>query len=637
MSLIKQLWIAVALVMALAFGTSTAVNVLSARHYLEQQLQVKNIDNATALALSLSQLPKDPVTIELQVAAQFDVGHYRFIRIVSPTGQTLVERQFNDRLPGAPRWFTELIPIRAVPGQAQIQDGWKQYGTLTLASHEQYAYNSLWDGLVWLLLWFVPGAVITGCIGTLGLRYVTRPLAEVVAQAEAIAQRRFRSIAEPRTPELRSLVRAMNSMTERLRAMFNEEAARLDALRQKVNFDALTGIAGREHFLSQLHELLSGEGAGAEGTLVLLRLTDLNAINARLGHPRTDQLIAQLGQVLREHSQEHSGQQVGRLTAGDFSVVCPTLCSPAQVAIELHKRLHQQWLPNWVTEVPDLFHLAAVSYHRDQPIGDLLSNADEALVVAETQSSNSWYASSSDSSHVARSATQWHGLLTEAVALQQLRLVFYRVLARGGQSDLHREGMVRLQAGSAGTLLPAGDFMPMADHLHLTAPIDLMVVKLALEHLRAAGGKVAINLSAQTIVDFGFRHELMQLLEAQQSLCQRLSLEVSEYGVFRQFDAFCDLAHSVKPLGCHVGIDYFGQRFVEAGKLTELGLDYIKVHPSYVHGIADNRGNQEFLSGLCKATHHFGIVVIAAGVRDASALPLLDSLGFDGSTGPGIG
>ena len=43
MSLIKQLWIAIALVMTIAFGVSMVVSVLSARHYLEQQLQVKNL------------------------------------------------------------------------------------------------------------------------------------------------------------------------------------------------------------------------------------------------------------------------------------------------------------------------------------------------------------------------------------------------------------------------------------------------------------------------------------------------------------------------------------------------------------------------------------------------------------------
>lgn len=636
MSLIKQLWIAIIVVMTIAFGGSMVVSVLSARHYLEQQLQVKNIDNATALALSLSQLPKDPVTVELQVAAQFDAGHYRFIRIVSPTGQTLVERVYTGRLQGAPAWFARLIPIRAAPGQALIQDGWKQYGTLTLASHEQYVYKSLWEGTLELLLWFVLGSVITGIAGTLAIRFITRPLGDVVGQAEAIAERRFLRIAEPRTPELRSVVRAMNSMVERLKAMFSEEAARLEALRQKVNLDALTGLSGREHFLSQLRELLVGEASAAEGTLVALRLKDLNLLNAQLGHQRTDALLRQLGELLKDDAREHAGEQAGRLKGGEFAVVCPGIVSPVQAATELHQRLSQHWLPNWAAEAPELFHLAAVRYRRGQDIGDLLSRADEALAHAEAQGPNSWHASDADGGHATRPAEQWRSLLTEAATDGKLRLTFYRVVGSDGHAAIHQEGMIRLQVDDAGTLLPAGDFMPMAAHLNLTAPIDLKVVKLAIDHLRTTPGDIAVNLSAETIADFNFRHELTQLLEGHPDICKRLLFEVPEYGVFKQFDAFRDLVHAVKPLGCRVGIEYFGQRFAEGDKLADLGLDYIKVHPSYVRGIAGNPGNQEFLKGLCAVARNFGIVAIALGVESDSDLPLLASLGFDGVTGPGV-
>jgi EAL domain-containing protein (putative c-di-GMP-specific phosphodiesterase class I) len=185
-------------------------------------------------------------------------------------------------------------------------------------------------------------------------------------------------------------------------------------------------------------------------------------------------------------------------------------------------------------------------------------------------------------------------------------------------------------------LLPAGDFMPMAAHLNLTAPIDLQVVKLAIERLRTMPGDIAVNLSAETIADFNFRHELALLLRANPDMCKRLLFEVPEYGVFKQFHAFRDLVGTVKPLGCRVGIEYFGQRFAESDKLASLGLDYIKIHPSYVHGIASNPGNQEFLKGLCSVARNFGIVVIALGVESESDLPLLASLGFDGVTGPGV-
>ena len=636
MSLIKHLWIAIALVMTLAIGGSMVVSVLSARHYLEQQLQVKNIDNATALALSLSQLSKDPVLVELQVAAQFDAGHYRFIRITSPGGKVLVERVFADQPRGVPQWFVALAALHSVPGQALVQDGWSQYGTLTLASQEQYAYQSLWDGTLALLAWFVLGALATGAVGTVLLRIITRPLGVVVDQAEAIAQRRFVAIPEPRTPEFRTLARAMNDMVGRLKTMFNEEAARLEALRQKVNRDALTGLSSREYFLSHLQEALQGDQMVSTGSLVLVRLPDLNVLNRRLGREQANTLLMDVGRALYESGQGRTGQRAGRIKGAEFAVLCPGFDSAQAAALDIHARLTQQVLPRWIERVPDLFHLSAVRYHRDQPMGELLSLADEALAQAANQGANTWRALEDGNAKAAVPAEQWRSLLTEAVAGGRLALNFFPVMSGDGTSSLHREGVIRLQVDAQGTLLCAGDFMPMAAQLNLTAPIDLRVVKLAIEHLRTSSGDIAVNLSAETIADFHFRNELTQLLKAYPEVCQRLLFEVPEYGVFRQFDAFRDLARNLKQMGCRIGVEYFGQRFAQSDKLADLGLDYIKVHPSYIHGVADNPGNQEFLRGLCKVAHSIGITVLALGVERQADLPLLAALGFDGATGPGI-
>ena len=636
MSLIKQLWIAIALVMTVAFGGSMIVSVLSARHYLEQQLQVKNIVNATALALSLSQLPKDPVMVELQVAAQFDAGHYRFIRITSPKGVVLVERIGVSKLEGAPEWFVKLFPVHTTPGQAQVQDNWIQYGTLTLASQEIYAYKSLWDGTVELLLWFLLGAAITGVVGTLAMRIITRPLGQVVDQAQAIAERRFLTIAEPRTPELRSVARAMNDMVGRLKAMFTEEATRLEALRQKVNRDAVTGLSSRDYFLSHLREALQGDQFGTSGTLVMVRLPDLNELNARLGRQQADALLKDVGTALYESGNGRIGQRAGRVKGAEFAIVCPTFATATEAARDIHERLMQNVLPKWSEKVPDLFHLSAVRYQREQNMGELLSRADETLARAASQGPNSWQAVEDDQAKAALPAEQWRTLLTEAVDGGRLALSFFQVVSGDGNSPLHQEGMLRLRTDDKGTLMTAGEFMPMAAQLNLTAPIDLGVVKLAIEHLRTSSGDIAVNLSAETIADHAFRHELTHLLKAYPEVCKRLLFEVPEYGVFRQFDAFRELATQLKQLGCRVGIEYFGQRFADSGKLADLGLDYIKVHPSYIRGITTNEGNQEFLKGLCNMAHALGITVVALGVENKTDLPLLAALGFDGATGPGI-
>jgi len=78
MTLTKQLWLAIATIMTIAFGISFLVSAWSAKGYLEDQLRLKNIDNANSLALSMSQTEKDPVLIELLLSAQFDIGGISF-------------------------------------------------------------------------------------------------------------------------------------------------------------------------------------------------------------------------------------------------------------------------------------------------------------------------------------------------------------------------------------------------------------------------------------------------------------------------------------------------------------------------------------------------------------------------------
>ena len=632
MTLVKQIWLAIGLIMTVAFGTSLAVNVFSARHYLEQQLQVKNFDNATALALSLSQLEKDPATVELLVAAQFDIGHYRFIRITSPDGRTLVDKTYSNGFEGPPEWFVGLFPIRTTPGQAQIQDGWKQYGTLTVASHDQYAYQSLWDGTLELLRWFVLGGLIAGAIGTAMVRWLASPLRDVVEQAEALAERRFHAVDEPRTPELRAVARAMNEMVSRIKAMFTEEAQRLEMLRDRVNHDAVTGLANREHFLSQLREILGGEQHGAGGSLVMIRLTDLNQLNERLGHQGTDRLLKSLGDLLGD-----GRQRAGRLKGGEFALVCPQQDSAAAAAQAIHARLVRDWLPQWQPECPELFHLVAVHYERNQDMSDLLARADQALAQAQAAGPNNWHAPEASRTRIVVPAEQWRVLLGEATAQAgRLSLAFHPVLDCREGRLLHRMGAPRLQADCASQPLSSGDFMPMAATLHMSAPVDLAKVRLAIAALGQSRGDIALNLAAESLHDFGFQHQLTELLKQQPQRCRQLLFEVAEFGVSHQLEAFRELALRLKTLGCRIGIDLFGQRFVASDSLASLGLDYIKVDPAYVRGIGASAGNQEFLAGLCKMVHGLGIAVIASGVEQAGDLELLGRLGFDGASGPGV-
>src|SRR5688500_18265167 len=258
MSLFRQLWLAVILVTLTSFTGSLAISLLSTRSYLEQQLHRKNVDSANSLAYSISQLSKDPVRIRLQNAALFDTGQYETISITSPDGKVIAERVQNQVETSVPEWFIDLFPISAEAGKAQISDTLLHFGVIKVVGHAQLAYQALWDEAETLLIWFLGAAMVCVLIGMLILQRINKPLAAMVQQADAITERRFLTISEPRIPELRSVARATNDMVRRLHNRAIEEAVRLETLQKQMNYDPVTGLAKREYFINHLSQILSG-------------------------------------------------------------------------------------------------------------------------------------------------------------------------------------------------------------------------------------------------------------------------------------------------------------------------------------------------------------------------------------------
>ena len=245
-------------------------------------MSIKNTDNATALALSLSQSKPDDVMIELVVASLFDGGHYEVVKVTNPQGQTLVERVSTETDLGAPAWFANLLPIRAQPGQAQISSGWSQLGVVTLVSQSRFAYAALWKSAKEMALALVLAGLAGGVMSTLVLRRLRLPLNAVIDQAQAITERRFVTMEEPAVPELQKLARAMNVTVARLKAMFDDEAQRLEGVRREANCDTLTGLANRSNFIARLRDTVQAEHSSG-GAVFIARVANLASVNQKLG------------------------------------------------------------------------------------------------------------------------------------------------------------------------------------------------------------------------------------------------------------------------------------------------------------------------------------------------------------------
>lgn len=634
MTLTRQLWILLTLLAVLAFGGTFVISMLSARDYMADQLRLKNQDNASSLALTLSQLDKDLATLELLVSAQFDSGHYQSIEITAIDGKPLVRRE-NPALdfPG-PRWLLRLFPLSIEPGIAEIQDGWNLFARLTLQSDSSFVYLSLWQETKRLAYWFALGLLVSGGFGSLLLKKIVSPLNEVVDQAEAIGERRFVQISEPKTREFSRVVRAMNKLSDRIQRVLSDETERLEELRHKSHHDPLTGLLQRQPFMSLLDSLLSHEDASASGSLVFGRVAGLDTLNRTLGREVTDQFLRRVGENLRDFAGEQEGWKVGRIGGSDFALLVPGCDDVESLAKRFSEQLHLSG-DEANLGVERLLPVGATTFAPGEELSALLSRTDGAIISAERAGGMAVeIADLTQSSLPMSDLKSWDAALQKALQPDEVKLANYPVVDRNGLL-LHDECPVRVRL--EGEWQPAAVVMPWVSRLGLLPQMDRLVVEKALLRLQESPDGVGIHLSAEAMCDPSFCDDLASSLQkVSASMKGALWLEIPESAAFRHLTQFRNLCAVLKPYNCRIGLEHVGNHLKRIGQLHDLGIDFIKIDASLIREIDLQTGNQALVRGLCTIAHTIGLQVIAEGVKTTAEREYLPQLGLDGMTGPAV-
>lgn len=630
MSLIKQLWFAIIALLLLSFIGSLAISITSSRDYIEQEVRIKNEDNASALALSMSQLDKDEVILELLISAQFDTGYYRQIILRDTQGEVLIERSADGYQGDVPRWFRQLIDFDVPTGVATVQDGWRQFGTLELESQHSFAYGALWRSTLELAGWFILAGVISLGLAMLVVRGIKRPLMRVVAQAQDISAQRFTTINEPRTLELRQLARAMNLLSANVRQMLSSESKKLDELRRRLHHDPVTGALNRDVFMARFNALLESDDARGNGLIVMVRVQDLEKINERSGHQTTNLLLHKLVTQLSGLDTHSEAPLVGRLNGSDFALLLPLADDLQALKVSL-----QEALDHTATQAEEVQLPAAIApYSTGDKRGALLATLDDALAEAESDSAYPRIVVRQHQRHTLfTSHADWRAALDNAI-LTGPKLAYFPVLDAQNQV-LHYECPARLELNQQWQA--AGVFIPWITRFTLEPVLDLAVVKAALSQVeKAPEHRLGINLSVASICDAQFVTELRTLLEAAPSRAAKLCFEVPATLHTQALANLRGLCNTLRPLGCQFGIEHVGADFTKLADLHDVGLSYLKIDSSLIRGLDTSHEQQTIVRGMATLCHSLGIQVIAEGVTEPQELMYAFLSGMDGVTGPGV-
>lgn len=634
MSLFKQLFLAICMLMLVSFTGSFLVSVESSREQQVNQLRAHAQDAATALGLSLSPHIQDVAMVELMVSSIFDSGYFQSIRVFDgDSGAVVVERSGVPVAAEAPQWFTKLIDLAPATGDAIVSDGWRQAARVEVVSHPLFAVGRLWNSALGILIWLALSGLVCIGLGVLLLKRQLRPLDYLVEQSNAIARREFLSLPElPRTPEFRRVVKAMNQMVEKLKTLFAEEASRSEKLRAEAYQDSLTGLANRRYFDLQLHARLNVEEEACSGFLMLLRIDDLAGLNQRLGGQQTDRLIQGVAGQLLQFCQGRF--LLSRNRGGEFAILAPGL--HREEAEQLAESLDAAMASLQQTGVSDrmpLAHIGMTAFAPGADPADLYRRLDEALAQAASQTLQHWACSQDGTQSPAVDEYQsWYHLLDKALQQGRFQLHFQPVVDAGEPGRvLHHKVLARL-VDDQGTLVPAGRFLPWLERFGWTARLDLAMLGWVLAQMEGHDVHLALSLSGTTVREPQALAALYDLLRQHSHLGPRLTLELDEDQLPEQ-SALAALTQHLHGMGFGLGLQHFGGRFSMIGNLARLGLGYLKVDGSYIRAIDQENDKRLFIEAMQRAANSIDLPLIAERVETEGEWRVLREMGISAVQG----
>ena len=640
MTLFRQLFFGASLLFLLVLAGVEAIYLSNARLYLQRQLESHSQDTATSLSLWLATLKPygDRALMETAVNPLFDRGYYQSIRVVSISGETLVDKKLPPAQGGVPGWFAQLFPLHPPSAEALISADWQQLGRVLVSSHPNFAYLQLWhtglETLGLLLIFYALALVALRAF----LATILRPLQEIERAATAIGERDFRTIAlAPKARELKRVVVAMNSLSAKIRRLIEDESARAAQLQRDAYRDPVTGLLNRRGLEHELESLLRAERDVFSAVFVLLELERFKEYNLRHGYQRADELLTQVAQTI---AGEFAGQTVVfsrfggarfafaaiNIDASGANAMAAAVCSGIEAAVA------EQALTADVE-----FHCGAVHFDAGAPpLSDLLGAADLALTRSQQKGSNTFdlIALAALDQH-ARGSLAWRRQIEEAIDTNKIVLYSQTVLGLPGRALMQSEVVTRI-IDAEGNLVPAAQFVPMAARHRLMPRLDCRLLEMLIARIDAGASLapvIAINISAQTVADAVSSRRLIELLQDRRDIAARLVFEMTEFGMIQSASLGMAFAGEVRRLGAQFAIDHFDLHRDSLRQLHTLLPHYIKLAPVYTNELTQNQDSRFIVSSLIRIAQPLEIGIIAQAVESESLILLLEQMGFAGYQG----
>jgi len=424
-------------------------------------------------------------------------------------------------------------------------------------------------------------------------------------------------------------------------------AARLSNL---ASHDPLTGLLNRREFEQRVRATVEHrEAEEGQHAVLYLDLDQFKVVNDTSGHAAGDELLRQVGALLRPRLRE--GDVLARLGGDEFGVLlphCPP--SPALRIAEALRKAIVDFRFAWKNRSFTIGVSIGLVNLAEGPhtLASVLSAADAACYLAKDKGRNrvQVYRPEDDEVALRRGEMEWVNRLHRALAEDRLCLYAQPMHAMHstGTEVLHQELLVRLIDENDELIQPI-TFIPAAERYHLMPSIDRWVIRTAFRLLadrRAAGdasalsGTYAINLSGASIGDDQFLDYVRESFARFRIPHRAICFEITETTAVTSLSKAAEFIGAMREPGCRFALDDFGVGVSSFTYLKQLPVDYIKIDGSFVRNMLHDPVDAAMVEAIHRIGRVMGKQTIAESVETAATLEALRSVGVDFAQGNAI-
>ncbi|UZZ09764.1 EAL domain-containing protein [Ectopseudomonas mendocina] len=395
-----------------------------------------------------------------------------------------------------------------------------------------------------------------------------------------------------------------------------------NSLLRMAQYDFLTGLPNRQQLQQQLDQILEDAGRLQRRVAVLcVGLDDFKGINEQFSYQSGDQLLLALSDRLRSHSGRLGA--LARLGGDQFALVQADIEQPYEAAELAQSVLDDLELP-FLLDHQEVRLRATIGITLFPEDGDstekLLQKAEQTMTLAKSRSRNRYqfYIASVDSEM--RRRRELEKDLRDALALNQLHLVYQPQVDYRDHRVVGVEALLRWQHPQHGFVAP-DLFIPLAEQNGTIIPIGEWILDQTCRQLREwhdqgfTDLRMAINLSTVQLHHAELPRVVNNLMPVYRLPPRSLELEVTETGLMEDISTAAQHLLSLRRSGALIAIDDFGTGYSSLSYLKSLPLDKIKIDKSFVQDLLEDEDDATIVRAIIQLGKSLGMQVIAEGVE----------------------